>query len=138
MPKKDINTVFMRVAHEIAQLSYCERKKVGAILVKDKNIIAIGYNGTPSGFENCCEIDGVTRKETIHAELNVVLKCAKSTNSAEGATLYVTMSPCFECSKLIYQSGIRDVYYDEAYRDTEGLKFLQEMGVRTIMVSPEG
>ncbi|HEY0045724.1 MAG TPA: dCMP deaminase family protein [Flavobacterium sp.] len=123
---------YLRIAAEWAQLSYCQRKKVGAIIVKDRMIISDGYNGTPSGFDNCCEDDdGLTRWDVLHAEANAILKVARSTQSCEGATLYITLSPCKECSKLIHQSGIKRVVYQTAYRDTSGLEFLERAGVIT-------
>ncbi len=124
------DTAYLRIAREWAQLSYCERRKVGAIIVKDRMIISDGYNGTPSGFENCCEDnDGMTHWYVLHAEANAILKVAGSTQSCEGATLYITMSPCRECSKLIHQSGITRVVYHEHYKDDSGLQFLAKAGV---------
>lgn len=121
---------YLRIANEWAQLSYCQRRKVGAIIVKDRMIISDGYNGTPSGFDNCCEDDdGVTRWDVLHAEANAILKVARSTQSCENATLYITLSPCKDCSKLIYQSGIRRVVYQTAYKDISGLDFLKRAGV---------
>lgn len=121
---------YLRIAKEWGQLSYCIRKKVGAIIVRDRMIISDGYNGTPSGFENCCEDDdGMTRWDVLHAEANAILKVARSTQSCEGATLYITLSPCRECSKLIHQSGIKRVVYQTGYRDTSGLEFLMKAGV---------
>lgn len=121
---------YLRIASEWGQLSYCKRKKVGAIIVRDKMIISDGYNGTPSGFENCCEDDeGLTQWYVLHAEANAILKVAKSTQSCEGATLYITLSPCRECSKLIHQSGITRVVYQMGYRDTSGVDFLRRAGV---------
>ncbi len=121
---------YLKIAHEWAKLSYCERKKVGAIIVKDRMIISDGYNGTPSGFENVCESDiGTTKWYVLHAEANAILKVAKSTQSTEGATLYQTLSPCKECSKLIYQSGIKRVVFTEKYKDTEGVDFLIKAGI---------
>lgn len=114
----------MKMAVIWAENSHCERKKVGAIIVKDKRIISDGYNGMPSGFPNACEVNGETRIEVLHAEANALTKLAKSNNSSEGATLYVTMQPCLECSKLIIQSGIKEVIYLESYRDDRGLRLL--------------
>ncbi|NUY81503.1 dCMP deaminase family protein [Flavobacterium sp. MAH-1] len=123
---------YLRIAREWGQLSYCKRKKVGAIIVKDRMIISDGYNGTPSGFENNCEdAEGLTNWYVLHAEANAILKVASSTQSCEGATLYITMSPCRECSKLIHQAGIRRVVYQEAYKDNSGIIFLQKAGVAT-------
>ena len=121
---------YLKIAHEGAKLSYCERKKVGAIIVKDRMIISDGYNGTPSGFENVCESDiGTTKWYVLHAEANAILKVARSTQSTEGATLYQTLSPCKECSKLIYQSGIKRVVFTEKYKDTEVVDFLIKAGI---------
>ena len=119
--KKKLNKydkAYLRIAREWSLLSYCKRKQVGAIIVKDRMIISDGYNGTPSGFDNCCEDDeGLTRWDVLHAEANAILKVARSTQSCEGATLYITLSPCKECSKLIHQSGIKRVVYQNGYRD---------------------
>jgi dCMP deaminase len=121
---------YLRIAKEWSQLSYCKRKQVGAIIVKDRMIISDGYNGTPSGFENCCEDEeGLTRWDVLHAEANAILKVARSTQSCEGATLYITLSPCKECSKLIHQSGIKRVVYQNGYRDDSGLQFLIKAGI---------
>lgn len=128
--QKKYDKAYMRMAQEWAELSYCSRKKVGAIMVKNRMIISDGYNGTPAGFENCCEDEsGKTHWYVLHAEANAILKVASSTQSCEGATLYVTMSPCRECSKLIHQSGIKRVVYREYYKDNEGLDFLKKAGV---------
>jgi dCMP deaminase len=133
MEKKKLNKydrAYLRIAKEWGLLSYCKRKQVGAIIVRDKMIISDGYNGTPSGFENCCEdANGLTNWYVLHAEANAILKVAKSTQSCEGATLYITLSPCKECSKLIHQSGITRVVYQTAYRDTSGIDFLAKAGV---------
>lgn len=121
---------YLRIAKEWGNLSYCERKKVGAIIVKDRMIISDGYNGTPSGFENCCEDEaGWTKWYVLHAEANAILKVARSTQSCEGATLYITLSPCKECSKLIHQSGIKRVVYQNNYKDNSGIDFLIRAGV---------
>jgi dCMP deaminase len=113
-----------------AENSYCKRRKVGALIVKDKMIISDGYNGTPSGFENICEDEeGKTKAYVLHAEANAITKVAKSNNSSEGATLYVTTSPCMECSKLIIQAGIKRVVFKELYRITDGLDLLKRAGV---------
>ena len=128
--QKRYDKAYLRLALEWAKLSYCERKKVGALIVKNGTIIADGYNGTPSGFDNCCEDDeGLTRWDVLHAEANAILKVARSTQSCEGATLYITLSPCKECSKLIHQSGIKRVVYQTGYRDNSGLQFLMKAGV---------
>jgi dCMP deaminase len=133
MEKNKLNKydkAYLRIAREWSFLSYCKRKQVGAIIVRDKMIISDGYNGTPSGFENCCEDEaGETNWYVLHAEANAILKVAKSTQSCDGATLYVTLSPCRECSKLIHQSGIKRVVYQKGYRDSSGLDFLIKAGV---------
>ena len=117
------------------KLSYCKRKQVGAIIVKDRMIISDGYNGTPSGFENCCEDEeGYTKWYVLHAEANAILKVASSTQSCKGATLYVTLSPCTDCSKLIHQSGIIRVVYKEAYKDDSGIQFLKKAGVEVMQI----
>ena len=122
---------YLEMAQVWGQLSYCERKKVGALIVKDRMIISDGYNGTPSGFENDCEDDSYdTKWYVLHAEANAILKVAASTQSCKGATLYITLSTCKECSKLIHQSGIVRVVYSKTYKDTSGLKFLEKAGVR--------
>lgn len=121
---------YLRIATEWGLLSYCKRKQVGAIIVRDRMIISDGYNGTPSGFDNCCEDhDGLTRWDVLHAEANAILKVARSTQSCEGATLYITLSPCKECSKLIHQSGIKRVVYHNGYRDDSGIQFLIKAGI---------
>jgi len=124
---------YLRMAQEWGKLSYCERRQVGAIVVKDRMIISDGYNGTPTGFENICEDDdGYTKWYVLHAEANALSKVASSTQSSEGATLYITLSPCKECSKLIHQSGIKRVVYQIAYKDDSGLKFLKRAGVELV------
>ena len=120
---------YLEMAEIWSQNSYCKRRKVGALLVKDRMIISDGYNGTPSGFENICEEDGVTKPYVLHAEANAITKVAKSGNSSEGATLYVTASPCLECSKLIIQSGIKRVVYRDEYRLTDGIDLLRRAGI---------
>jgi len=121
---------YMQMASIWASNSYCKRRQVGALLVKDRMIISDGYNGTPSGFENICEDEnGVTKPYVLHAEANAISKIAKSGNSAEGATLYVTASPCMECAKLIIQSGIRRVVYRDEYRLTDGIDLLRRAGI---------
>jgi len=125
---------FDRSYLEMAQIwsrnSYCKRRQVGALIVKDRMIISDGYNGTPSGFENVCEDEnGVTKPYVLHAEANAITKVAKSGNSSQGATLYVTASPCLECSKLIIQAGIRRVVYSDEYRLTDGVDLLQRAGI---------
>tara|TARA_R100000656_G_scaffold61465_1_gene47487 strand:- start:18007 stop:18402 length:396 start_codon:yes stop_codon:yes gene_type:complete len=125
------HNLYIDIAERVAQESYCERAKVGAILVKNKNIISMGYNGCPSGMSNVCEIDGVTKPEVLHAESNAILKCAKNGSSCDNAVLYCSYSPCFECAKLIIQSGIKEVYYSELYRDQSGLDLLQKANILT-------
>ena len=123
---------YLRMAKTWSELSHCGRKQVGAIIVKDGMIISDGFNGTPSGFDNCCEEDsGVTKWEVLHAEANAILKVASSTQSAAGATLYITLSPCQQCSKLIHQAGIKRVVYSKDYKDTSGINFLEKAGVET-------
>ena len=125
---------YLKMALEWGELSYCERRKVGALIVKDKMIISDGYNGTPTGFENFCEDDeGYTKWYVLHAEANAIAKVSSSTQSTNGATLYITLSPCKECCKLIFQSGIIRVVYNKEYRDSSGLEFLEK--VETCLVS---
>ena len=119
----------MRMALEWAKLSHCERKQVGALIVKARMIISDGFNGTPTGFENCCEEEGNTKWYVLHAEANAILKVASSTQSCKDATLYITLSPCKECSKLIHQSGIKRVVYANQYKDISGVEFLEKAGV---------
>lgn len=125
---------YLQIAKEISQLSYAQRNKVGAIIVRDNNILAFGFNGTPSGMDNCCEdlIDEklVTKKEVLHAEVNAITKIAKSTNSSKNAAMYVTLGVCIECAKLIIQSGISFVYYLEDYRDSSGIDLLKKAKVK--------
>ncbi|CAA0234870.1 putative deoxycytidylate deaminase [Tenacibaculum maritimum] len=129
---------YLRMAHEWAKLSHCDRKQVGALIVKNRMIISDGFNGTPSGFENFCEDEnGYTKWYVLHAEANAILKVASSTQSCKGATLYITLSPCKECSKLIHQSGIKTVVYADKYKDTSGLDFLQKAGVELIHLPNE-
>jgi dCMP deaminase len=139
MNKKKLNKydkAYLRIAKEWSRLSYCKRKQVGAIIVRDRMIISDGYNGTPSGFENCCEEEsGTTKWYVLHAEANAILKVAGSTQSCEGATLYITLSPCKECSKLIHQSGIKRVVYHEGYKDDSGLQFLIKAGVEVELIT---
>ena len=132
------DVAYLKMALEWAKLSYCKRKQVGALIVKDRTIISDGYNGTPSGFENCCEDENnKTKWYVLHAEANAILKISRSTQSCEGATLYLTLSPCKECSKLIFQSGIKRVVYIQDYPDNEGLVFLESAGVETLKISQE-
>lgn len=124
----------MRMARVWAENSYCIRRQVGALIVKDKMIISDGYNGTPSGFENICEDDatGLTKPYVLHAEANAITKLAKSSNSGNGSTLYVTASPCMECSKLIIQSGIKRVVYSDPYHNTDGIDLLRRSGIEVV------
>ncbi len=121
-----LDTVFINIAKETSTLSHCVRSKVGAVLVRDGNIISFGYNGTPSGMDNHCEENGITLNHVIHAEVNAVLKAAKTGNSVDGSTLYLTLSPCLDCSKVILQSGIKRVVYLTKYRNSEGIDFLNQ------------
>lgn len=124
---------YLRMASIWSENSYCVRRKVGALIVKDKMIISDGFNGTPSGFPNVCEsAEGVTFPYVLHAEANAITKVARSNNSSEGSTLYVTASPCMECSKLIIQAGIKRVVFSELYRITDGLDLLRQAGVETV------
>ncbi len=126
-----IDCRYLRMARIWAENSYCTRRRVGAIIVNDSMIISDGFNGTPSGFENVCEdADGVTKPYVLHAEANAITKVARSNNSSQGATLYVTASPCLECSKLIIQAGIKRVVFNEIYRITDGLDLLRRAGVK--------
>ena len=129
---------YIQMAKIWATNSRCKRRQVGALLVKDRMIISDGYNGTPSGFENECEEDGVTKPYVLHAEANAISKVAKSGNSSEGATLYVTASPCMECSKLIIQAGIKRVVYSDDYRLDDGIKLLKRAGIEVEKVEVEG
>lgn len=127
---------YMKMALEWGKLSYCERRQVGALIVKERMIISDGYNGTPVGFENICEDDeGYTKWYVLHAEANAILKVAASTQSCVGATLYITLSPCKECSKLVHQAGITRVVYFEEYKDTSGIEFLKKADVEVIQLS---
>ena len=145
MPKVPIDKIYMKIAYDIAELSYAERRKVGCIIVKDDDqIISFGYNGTPHGFDNSCEeinypeyahkviANGyeVTKSEVLHAESNAIAKLAKSTLSSKGAKLYITMSPCYQCAKLIIQSGIAEVFYDEEYREYGGILLLEKAHIK--------
>jgi dCMP deaminase len=127
---------YLKMAQEWAKLSYCKRKQVGALIVKDRMIISDGYNGTPSGFENCCENEeGRTHWYVLHAEANAILKLAASTQSAKGATLYLTLSPCKECSKLILQAGIARLVYINEYSDDDGISFLRNHNIEIEQIS---
>ena len=138
MPKKKqlrYDKAYLRIAQEWGKLSHCKRKQVGAIIVKDRMIISDGYNGTPTGFENYCEDDaGYTKWYVLHAEANAILKVAASTQSCNGATLYLTLSPCKDCSKLIHQAGIVRVVYKEGYKDDSGLQFLEKAGIKLELI----
>lgn len=128
--KLKYDRAYLRMAKEWSKLSHCKRKQVGALIVKDRMIISDGYNGTPTGFENFCEDDeGYTKWYVLHAEANAILKVAGSTQSCRGATLYITLSPCKECSKLIHQAGITRLVYQIDYKDNSGLEFLKKAGV---------
>ena len=128
--QKKYDTAYMKMALEWAKLSFCERKQVGALIVKKRMIISDGFNGSPTGFDNKCEDEeGNTNWHVLHAEANAILKVASSTQSSKGATLYITLSPCKECSKLIHQSEITRVVYHKAYKDSAGLDFLEKAGV---------
>lgn len=127
---------YLRMAAIWAENSYCERRKVGAILVKDKMIISDGFNGTPAGFENVCETpEGTTKPYVLHAEANAITKVARSNNSSEGSTLYITASPCLECSKLIIQAGIKRVVFNDLYRLSDGIDLLRRAGVECVHMS---
>ena len=126
---------YLRMAFIWAENSYCQRRKVGALLVKDKMIISDGYNGTPAGFENVCEDEnGVTRPYVLHAEANAISKVARSNNSSENSTLYITASPCLECAKLIIQAGIRRVVFNDLYRLSDGIDLLRRAGVECVHI----
>lgn len=128
---------YIRMASIWAENSYCTRRQVGALIVKDKMIISDGYNGTPSGFENICEdSNGVTKPYVLHAEANAITKIARSGNSSDGATMYVTASPCIECAKLIIQSGIKRVVYSEKYRLEDGLELLKRANIEVVYLNP--
>lgn len=128
--KHELDLRYLRMARIWAENSYCERRKVGALIVKDKMIISDGYNGTPAGFENVCEDENhLTKPYVLHAEANAITKIARSGNNSEGASLYVTDAPCIECSKLIIQSGIKKVFYARQYRLTDGIDLLQRAGI---------
>ena len=129
---------YLRMARIWAENSYCVRRKVGALVVKDKMIISDGYTGTPSGFETVCEDDNnVTKPYVLHAEANAITKLARSSNNSDGSTLYVTAAPCIECSKLIIQSGIKRVVYGEKYRLEEGIELLRKANIEVIYLNPE-
>lgn len=128
---------YLRMAQIWAENSYCVRRRVGALVVKEKMIISDGYNGTPSGFENVCEDDNnVTKPYVLHAEANAITKLARSSNNSDGSTLYVTASPCIECAKLIIQAGIRRVVYGEKYRLEDGINLLRKAGIEVTFINP--
>lgn len=128
--QRKFDKAYLRIAREWGKLSHCERKQVGAIIVKDRMIISDGFNGTPSGFDNNCEDnEGMTKWYVLHAEANAILKVAASTQSSKNSTLYITLSPCKECSKLIHQAGITRVVFQKNYKDDSGLEFLRKAGV---------
>lgn len=138
MKRVSIDEMYLKMAAVISERSYCNRKQVGCVIVKDNMIVSDGYNGTPTGFENVCEDEnGDTHKYVLHAEANALTKLAKSTNSSKDATLYVTMSPCYECSKLIIQTGIKRVVFNELYRIDDGLKLLKKAGIEVIHFKKE-
>jgi dCMP deaminase len=133
--QRKLDERYLRMAQIWAENSYCQRRQVGALVVKDKRIISDGYNGTPSGFENVCEDDNnVTKPYVLHAEANAITKLARSHNNSEGATLYVTSSPCIECSKLIIQAGIKRVVYGEKYRLDDGINLLKRAGIEVVFL----
>ena len=132
--QQQLDMRYLRMARIWSENSYCQRRKVGAIVVKGQMIISDGFNGTPSGFENVCEEDNVTKPYVLHAEANAITKLARSHNSSEGATLYVTASPCLECSKLIIQSGIKRVIYSDQYRLQDGIELLQRAGIEVVQL----
>ncbi len=131
-----IDKRYLRMATIWSENSYCRRRKVGAIIVRNKMIISDGYNGTPAGFENICEDEsGMTKSYVLHAEANAITKVARSNNSSDGATLYVTASPCLECAKLIIQAGIRRVVFNELYRLADGIELLRRAGIECVHIS---
>lgn len=133
--QRQLDMRYLRMARIWSENSYCVRRQVGALIVKNKMIISDGYNGTPSGFENICEDnDGKTKPYVLHAEANAITKVAKSSNSSEGATLYVTSSPCIECAKLIIQSGIKRVVYCDAYHSDDGVLLLKRVGIEAVHI----
>lgn len=136
--QRKLDLRYLRMAQIWAENSYCVRRKVGALVVKDKTIISDGYNGTPSGFENVCEDeDGLTKSYVLHAEANAITKLARSSNNSDGSTLYVTATPCIECAKLIIQAGIRRVVYGEPYRLDDGLRLLQRANIEVLYLNTD-
>ena len=133
--QKRYDIAYLKMALEWAKLSYCKRRQVGALIVKNRMIISDGFNGTPTGFENACEDDeNYTKWYVLHAEANAIMKVAASTQSSEGATLYITLSPCKECSKLIFQSGIKRLVYYKEYKDNSGIEFLKKAGLEITQI----
>ena len=134
----EVDRRYLRMARVWAENSYCRRRQVGALIVKENMIISDGYNGTPSGFENVCEDEtGITKPYVLHAEANAITKVAASTNNSQGATIYITASPCLECAKLIIQSGIKRVVYDDEYRLKDGIELLQRAGIEVLCLPCE-
>jgi dCMP deaminase len=133
--QRKLDERYLRMARIWAENSYCQRRQVGALVVKNQMIISDGYNGTPSGFENICEDEtGVTKPYVLHAEANAITKLARSNNNSEGATIYITASPCIECAKLIIQAGIKRVVYGEKYRLTDGIELLERAGIEVVLL----
>ena len=132
--QKSLDSKYLRMARIWAENSYCKRRQVGALVVKDHMIISDGYNGTPSGFDNVCEENNISFPYVLHAEANAITKLARSSNNSDGATLYVTAAPCIECAKLIIQSGIKRVVYAETYRLDDGLKLLKRAKIETVLL----
>lgn len=136
--QKRFDLRYLQMARIWAQNSYCQRRQVGALVVKEGTIISDGFNGTPSGFENHCEDENnVTKPYVLHAEANAITKLARSSNNSDGATIYITASPCIECAKLIIQAGIKRVVYSEQYRLTDGIDLLERAGIETIYINPD-
>ena len=135
LKQRELDQRYLRMAAIWAENSYCQRRQVGALIVKEKMIISDGYNGTPSGFENVCEDEnGLTKPYVLHAEANAITKIARSGNNSDGATLYVTDSPCIECAKLIIQAGIRRVVYARQYRLTDGIELMRRAGIELVLM----
>ena len=138
LKQEKLDLRYLRMARIWAENSYCQRRQVGALVVKNKMIISDGYNGTPSGFENVCEDEqGVTKPYVLHAEANAITKLARSNNNSDGATIYITASPCIECAKLIIQTGIKRVVYAEKYRLDDGIRLLERANIEVIYLNPE-
>lgn len=138
LKQEKLDLRYLRMAQIWAENSYCQRRQVGALVVKNKMIISDGYNGTPSGFENVCEDEqGVTKPYVLHAEANAITKLARSNNNSDGATIYITASPCIECAKLIIQAGIKRVVYAEKYRLDDGIRLLERADIEVIYLNPE-